>query len=124
MCQVIKARYYCLRGNILKNKGIREVLAANLKQNRRKLGMTQEELAEKAGVSTHYIAMIETCKKYPKPDMVELIAKTLEIEPYKLFYVENDPNEPLERLHQKIIIDIKQIVNEAVERVINSKNKY
>jgi len=102
----------------LENKGIREILAANLKENRRKLGMTQEELAEKANVSTHYIAMIETCKKYPKPIMLEQIAKTLGIEPHKLFSAESDPNEPLERLHQKIITDMKQIVSEAVEKVI------
>jgi transcriptional regulator with XRE-family HTH domain len=85
--------------------------------------MTQEELAEKASVSTHYIAMIETCKKYPKPNMLEHIAQTLKIEPNKLFNVENDPNDPFERLHQKIIIDMKQIVNEAVEKAINSKCK-
>jgi len=80
--------------------------------------MTQAELAEKAGVSTHYIAMIEIRKKYPKPDMLEQIAKTLGIEPYKLFSVESDPNEPLEHLHQKIITDMKQIVSEAVEKII------
>jgi transcriptional regulator with XRE-family HTH domain len=85
------------------------------------MGMTQGELAEKANVSTHYIAMIETCKKYPKPVMLEHIAKTLGIEPYKLFSVEYDPNDPFERLHQKIIKDMKQIVNEAVEKAI-SKN--
>lgn len=107
----------------LKSKGIREILAANFKANRRKLEMTQEELAEKAGVSTHYIAMIETCRKYPKPDMLEQIAKTLKIEPYKLFSVESDPNEPLERLYQKIIIDMKQIIDEAVEKVIQCKCK-
>jgi transcriptional regulator with XRE-family HTH domain len=123
MCKARKASYYCLRGNFLGNKGIREILAANLKENRRKLGMTQEELAEKASVSTQYIAMIETCKKYPKPGMLEHIAKTLEIEPYKLFSVVSDPNEPLERLHHKIITDMKQIVSEAVEKVITAKYK-
>ena len=123
MCQVRKASYYCLRGNFLKNKGIREILATNLKENRRKLGLTQDELAEKAGVSTHYIAMIETCKKYPKPDMLEQIAKTLGIEPYKLFSVETDPNEPLERLHQKIITDMKQIVSEAITAIDKNCNK-
>jgi transcriptional regulator with XRE-family HTH domain len=107
----------------LENKGIREILAVNLKENRRKLGMTQEELAEKANVSTHYIAMIETCKKYPKPIMLEQIAKTLGIAPYKLFSVEYDPNDPLERLHQKIITDMKQIVSEALEKAIESKSK-
>ena len=120
MCQEVKASYYCLRGNFLTKKGIREILASNIKEYRRKLGMTQEELAEKANLSTHYIAMIETCKKYPKPDMLEHIAKTLEIEPYKLFSFESDPNEPLERLHQKIVIDMKQIINEALDKAINS----
>jgi len=105
----------------LENKGIREILAANLKEFRRKSGMTQAELAEKASVSTHYIAMIETCKKYPKPDMLEQIAKSLEIEPYKLFGVESDLNKPLEQLHQKIISDMKQIVSEVIEKTIDSK---
>jgi len=83
--------------------------------------MTQAELAEKASVSTHYIAMIETCKKYPKPDMLEQIAKSLEIEPYKLFAVEHDLSKPLELLHQKIISDMKQIVSEVIEKTIDSK---
>jgi len=102
--------------------GIRDVLADNLKEYRRKKGMTQEELAEKANVSTHYIAMIETCKKYPKPKMLEHIAKTLEIEPYKLFSVVSDHNEPFERLHQAIIEDMKQIINNAIEKAINYNN--
>jgi len=85
------------------------------------MGMTQEELAEKASVSTHYIAMIETCKKYPKPDMLEQIAKTLGIESYKLFSVELDPNDSFERLYQKIITEMRQIVSEAVEKVIEHK---
>jgi len=88
------------------------------------LGLTQDELAEKARVSTHYIAMIETCKKYPKPNMLEHIAKTLEIAPHRLFSVETDLDEPFERLHQKIIIDMKQIVNEALEKVLTEQYKY
>ena len=107
----------------MENKGIREILAANLKEFRRKSGMTQAELAEKAGVSTHYIAMIETCKKYPKPDMLEQIAKSLEIEPYKLFSVETDLDKPLELLHQKIITDMKQIVSDVIEKAIDFKCK-
>jgi len=86
--------------------------------------MTQEDLAEKADVSTHYIAMIEICKKYPKPDTLEQIANAFQIEPYKLFSVENDPNEPLERLHKKIITDMKQIINEAVEKAMYCKCRY
>jgi transcriptional regulator with XRE-family HTH domain len=88
--------------------GIREVLAANLRENRRKLGLTQEKLAEQAGVSTHYIAMIETCNKYPKPEMLERLAKALYLEPYQLFSVPIGAEEALKDLRQSIAADMKQ----------------
>ena len=111
-----------------KMRKIRDVLAENLKKNRRLRGLTQEQLAEKAGVSSHYVAMVETRKTFPKPEMLERFAKTLGIEPHQLFTVENDPNEPLERLHQKIIneikhmtIDIKQTVKETIHEECKGK---
>jgi len=110
---------------------IRDVLAENLKENRRIRGLTQEQLAEKANVSSHYVAMVETCKTFPKPEMLERFAETLGIEPHKLFTVEDDPNEPDERLHKKIVtemkqmaIDIKQIVKETVKETIHEECKY
>ncbi|MCL1959193.1 MAG: helix-turn-helix transcriptional regulator [Spirochaetes bacterium] len=112
-------------------KKIRDVLAENLKKNRRLKGFTQEQLAEKADVSSHYVAMVETRKTFPKPEMLERFAKTLGIEPHQLFTVENDPNEPNERLHKKIVnemkhmtIDIKQIVKDTVRETIHEKCKY
>jgi transcriptional regulator with XRE-family HTH domain len=110
---------------------IRDALAENLKEKRRLKGLTQEQLAEKAGVSSHYVTMVETRKTFPKPEMLERFAKTLGIEPYQLFIVENDPNEPNERLHKKIITemkrmatDIKQTVKETVRETINEECKY
>jgi transcriptional regulator with XRE-family HTH domain len=110
---------------------IRDVLAENLKENRRLRGLTQEQLAEKTNVSSHYVAMVETRKTFPKPEMLERFAKTLGIEPHQLFTVENDPNEPNERLHKKIVteiehmtIDIKQIVKDTVKETINEECKY
>ncbi|WP_461256327.1 helix-turn-helix domain-containing protein [Treponema sp. R80B11-R83G3] len=109
---------------------IKDVLADNLKKNRQKKGVTQEQLAEKANVSSHYIAMVETCKSFPKPEMLERLAITLDIEPYQLFTVENDPNEPNERLYKKIVnemnhvmVDIKQVVKEAVKETLNNELK-
>jgi len=93
---------------------IRETLARNFKVNRQKLGLTQEQLAEKADVSTHYIAMIETCKKYPKPEMLERLARSLEVDAHQLFSVTDGFDESFKRLHQAIVADMKQIVREAV----------
>jgi transcriptional regulator with XRE-family HTH domain len=97
--------------------GIREILARNFKVNRQKLGLTQEQLAEKADVSTHYIAMIETRNKYPKPEMLERLAKALEVEPHQLLSVSDTFDESLERLHQAIVADMKQIVQEAIKEI-------
>jgi transcriptional regulator with XRE-family HTH domain len=97
--------------------GIREVLAANLKEHRRKRGLTQEKLAEQAEVSTHYIAMIETCNKYPKPEMLERLAKALAIEPHQLFSVSAAPEEALERLHQAIVTDMRQLITD-IKKVV------
>jgi transcriptional regulator with XRE-family HTH domain len=104
--------------------GIREILARNFKVNRRKLGLTQEQLAEKADVSTHYIAMIETCNKYPKPEMLERLAKALEVEPHQLFSVSDTLDEPLERLRQAIVTDMKQVVREAIQETLADTCKY
>jgi transcriptional regulator with XRE-family HTH domain len=109
---------------------IREVLADNLRENRRKLGLTQEKLAEQADVSTHYIAMIETCKKYPKPEMLERLARALNLEPHQLFSVPASPEEALERLHQSIVADmqrmgtgIKQTVRETIREALAKELK-
>ena len=106
-----------------KKRNIREVLASNLRENRRKLGLTQEKLAEMANVSLHYISMIETCNKYPKPEMVEHLANILGIESYKLFVVEDDTDEPLERLHRLIIKDVKIIAREIVDEIKSTESK-
>jgi transcriptional regulator with XRE-family HTH domain len=102
---------------------IREVLAKNLKENRRKRGLTQEQLAEKAEVSAHYIAMIETCNTFPKPEMLERLASVLEIEPHDLFYMPPSAENALEQLQETVVANIEKVVAEAVEKAIVSKNK-
>jgi len=96
---------------------IRNVLAFNIKKYRKILGLTQPQLAEKADVSTHYIAMIETCNKYPKPEMLERLAKALGIEPNQLFASADTYDEALERLHQTIITDMQQAINDMKQVV-------
>jgi transcriptional regulator with XRE-family HTH domain len=103
--------------------GIREVLAANLREYRRKLGLTQEQFAEKADVSTHFVAMIETCNKFPKPEMAERLAKALGVEPLQLFNATAASNESIERLIQQGITDIKQEITGIKQVVIQAIEK-
>jgi transcriptional regulator with XRE-family HTH domain len=101
--------------------GIREVLAANIRENRRRLGLTQEQFAEKADVSTHYIALIETCNKYPKPEMLGRLAKALGLEPLQLFSVTAaSGNETLEQMRHSIVTDIKREITDMKQVVLNA----
>jgi transcriptional regulator with XRE-family HTH domain len=97
---------------------LRDILAANLKKNRRRLGISQPQLAETADLSTHYVAMIETSRKFPTPEVLARLAKALGIPPHELFAVSVSPETALERLHKEVIIDIKQVVSETVEKAI------
>jgi transcriptional regulator with XRE-family HTH domain len=87
---------------------IRQILAENMRKHRRKQGLTQEKLAEKADITPQYVAMIEMCSKFPKPEMLERLAKALEVEPHELFTVAPTPQDELEKIRQDIRQDIRQ----------------
>jgi transcriptional regulator with XRE-family HTH domain len=104
-------------------ENIRDILAKNIKENRRKRGLTQAKLAEKADITTQYIAMIEVSRKFPTPEMLERIAKALEIETYQLFSADPALEAALERLYQTVANDIEQVVAEAIEKALSDKYK-
>jgi transcriptional regulator with XRE-family HTH domain len=96
-------------------KGIKEVLARNLKINRLKMELTQEKLAEKADVSTHYLAMLELAVKFPSAGMLERLANALEIEPHELFYMPSVAETALERLQETIVVNIENVVAKSIK---------
>ncbi|MCL2156037.1 MAG: helix-turn-helix transcriptional regulator [Leptospirales bacterium] len=102
---------------------IRDILANNLKENRKRCGFSQAKLAEEADTSTQYIAMIEISRKFPTPEMLDRLAEALGIETYELFVVKPSPEDAMERLHNSIISNIERIVAEAVEKAIAEKCK-
>jgi len=55
-------------------------LAKILKTAREKAGLTQVEVAEKAGIHFNYYARVERGEVTPRVDIVENIAKALKIE--------------------------------------------
>jgi len=104
---------YSLMG---KKTNLREILAGNLKKNRRKAGLSQAKLAEKAGISTQYIAMIELTRQFPTPEVLEQLADALNIEAYELFSVQPSAESSMERLHNDIIREIKEVIIEVLEK--------
>ena len=102
---------------------IREILAENMKKYRQKLSITQPELAERANISTNFIGMIEQKRKFPAPEMLDRIAKALEIETFELFATSASPQSELKKLHKEILADLDQAIDEAVRKAIKEQYK-
>jgi len=68
----------------------RTLIAKNLKLARSRLGITQQELAERCGLSTNYLATLEICGKFPSSDTLEKLVEALNLRPYELFIADDD----------------------------------
>jgi len=101
---------------------IRRVLAANIKAFRKETVLTQASLAEQAGTATHYIAMIEACKNFPSPDMIERIAAAFEKDTLDLFSLT-----PIQHDWKELILsDIGALVDQrliTIKKMESSKKK-
>ena len=69
---------------------LKHIFIRNMKEFRKKEGMSQMKLAEYCNTSPTYIGEIEVGKKFPSMDMIEKIAGILRIKPYHFFI---DPTE-------------------------------
>jgi len=102
---------------------IREILAKNMRENRQKLGISQAELAERANISTNFVAMIELMHKFPAPETLDRIAAALCLETPELFTVPTSPEYALNTLYQKILDGLDRAIEEAVDKAINKRNR-
>lgn len=60
-------------------------------RDRRKPPMTQEELAERAGIDQTYVSLIEAGKRSPSDDIKRRLAKALKISPVRLRFSAPEP---------------------------------
>jgi transcriptional regulator with XRE-family HTH domain len=63
---------------------IREIFALNLRTLRNVKGLSQEELAHRANVHRTYVSSLERCVYSPTIDMVDGLARILDVEAFEL----------------------------------------
>jgi len=80
--------------------------------------MSQPKLAELANLSTHYVASIETLRKFPTPDVIERLAKALGIASHELFLVSPTPENAIERLHDTLVSSLEKVVADASKKIL------
>lgn len=59
-------------------------LGSNLKAARRRLGLTQEQVAERSGVHATEVSRIEADKRDPQVSTLEKLAEAVEVSPGQL----------------------------------------
>jgi len=64
---------------------LRELVAINLRRLRQEKNLSQEELADRAGINRNYVGMLEREQHAATIDMLEKLAEVLESDPVEFF---------------------------------------
>jgi transcriptional regulator with XRE-family HTH domain len=91
-------------------------LVRNMKRHRTLLGISQMELAERAGLSVGYVGEIEMGRKYPSAEKLEAIAKALGVKPFRLIM---GPEDLTDALGQDALYETAGRIKERLERELD-----
>ena len=80
-------------------------------------------MAERANISTNFIAMIELKHKFPAPETLDRIAVALGVETPELFATPVSPEGAMERLQKVILSDLDRAIEAAVDKAIEKRCK-
>ncbi len=67
---------------------LRRILARNVLRRRKALDLSQEELADLAGMDRTWLSQLETTKAAVSIDIIEKIARAFEVDPAELLRTE------------------------------------
>ena len=98
---------------------VQELLAANVKLARGRMGISQIRLAEIARLSPSFIGEIEGGKKFPSAENLERLSEALGLRPYQLIY-EAEDWEVYDKYDQlgALRIELKQKIDALLEDAI------
>jgi len=108
---------------------LKQVFIKNLKEFRKKEGLSQMKLAEYCNTAPSYIGQIETGLRFPSFEMVEKMADILRIEPYHFFKKKENKNDnpdtenifPLlpNSMKKQISTQIKTQLDQSTSEILN-----
>jgi transcriptional regulator with XRE-family HTH domain len=109
----------------MKHEAIYGVVGERIKMRRKKLGMTQEQLAQKLEISRASLANIETGRQSILLHNLYSIAKAIELAPESLLptltvHIENGASELIE-LPEDLKLEQKRQIERIIANVINNK---
>jgi transcriptional regulator with XRE-family HTH domain len=112
---------------------LKQIFIQNLKEFRKKEGLSQMKLAEHCDTATSYIGDIEIGRRFPSMEMIEKIADVLRIEPYRFFKNRTDNNVNTDNesifprltnsMKKQIATQIKTQINQSTSTIISEINE-
>jgi len=108
---------------------IKELLSINIKNLRKKLGFSQENLAEYANLSAQTISDIEGCRTWVSDKTLERLANALNVDIFQLFLPQNEENGDnlkanLYNRISKLKISMKEDIDKRLEQFFLSENSF
>ena len=95
---------------------VKEILALNVKLLRKKKGLSQENLAEMADLSTQSISDIEGRRTWVSDKTLERLAKVFEVDVYNLFMPVSVNNDNSELLFYDQLKKLRSIMKEDIDK--------
>jgi transcriptional regulator with XRE-family HTH domain len=93
---------------------LQQLFCHNIRQFRANLGLSQEELAEKAGVSVPFMGAVERGEKWPGPETIAGIAFGLRVEPCDLLKPDNAIVRDVREILCNLTGNLSTLMNETV----------
>jgi DNA-binding XRE family transcriptional regulator len=97
---------------------LRKILSSNVKKHRKKLGLSQEKLAETANLSSQTINDIEGCRMWVSDKTIIKLATVFNIEAYQLLVpVGQSENQDIgQSVKDKLLLDLEAKIVGTIHR--------
>ena len=99
---------------------LRKTLAVNIKKQREKLGITQENLAEKADISAAMMNDIEGCRTWISDKTLKKLSSALKIDTYRLFIPEITSGEAIP---VEVVMELSMELHEMLKKYTTNVEK-
>jgi transcriptional regulator with XRE-family HTH domain len=96
---------------------LRRILSANIKHYRGLRRWSQVMLAEKMGISTNFLADIETGKSWVSSMTLTKLANIFEIEAYELLKAQKTPKDETKEAIKSIVNDISVTIEHSLKQI-------
>jgi transcriptional regulator with XRE-family HTH domain len=96
-------------------KRIKAIFGTNIKYYRKKQHLSQEQLAEKLGITTKHLSTIETGATFVSAELLEKFTRQLLVSASALFYSNDEIS-----VDDNLLGKIDQIINKECEKTSNT----